>query len=125
MYANSLDELNQVNGFLESILTSLRAGVAVLDRELHVLVWNRHAEDLWGVRRDEAEHAHFLNLDVGLPVGRLMQPIRACLNGGDGQEVVVDATNRRGKAIQCKVSVSPLLTDKHEPIGAILLMEES
>ena len=43
-------ELNQVNDFLEAILTSLGIGVAVLDRQQRVQVWNRRAEDLWGLR---------------------------------------------------------------------------
>src|SRR5262249_25137339 len=68
------DELNQANGSLESILTGLRSGVAVLDPELRVTVWNNQAEDLWGLRKEEVEGKHFLNLDIGLPVGELRQP---------------------------------------------------
>ena len=60
-------ELDDANAFLEAILTSLRAGVAVVDRDLQVQVWNQRAEDLWGLRRDEAVGQHFLNLDIGLP----------------------------------------------------------
>jgi len=120
------DELNQVNGFLESIFTSLRAGVAVLDRELRVLVWNSRAEDLWGVRRDEAERAYFFNLDVGLPVGQLMQPIRASLAGDlTDHEVMLRATNRRGRAIVCQTRVLPLVAPSGgEPRGVIVLMDE-
>ena len=61
-------ELNQVNEFLEAILTSLGFGVAVLDAQQRVQVWNRRAEDLWGLRADEAVDNHFLSLDIGLPV---------------------------------------------------------
>ena len=120
------DELNQVNGFLESLFASLRAGVAVLDRELRVLVWNGRAEDLWGVRREEAEHAHFFNLDIGLPVGQLMQPIRACLAGDlDGHDASLRATNRRGRPILCHTRVLPLVSrTSDEPRGVIVLMEE-
>jgi two-component system CheB/CheR fusion protein len=41
-------DLNEVNAFLESILLSLHAGVAVLDRELRVSAWNEQATELWG-----------------------------------------------------------------------------
>lgn len=75
------DELNQVNGYLESILTCLRAGVVVVNRELQIQIWNDKAEDLWGLRLAEVEGQHFLNLDIGLPVDQLRQPIRACLGG--------------------------------------------
>jgi two-component system, chemotaxis family, CheB/CheR fusion protein len=120
------DELNQANSFLEAVFTSLRAGVAVLDRELRVLVWNRQAEELWGVRTEEAEGAHFLNLDIGLQVGRLMPAIRACL-GGDlgGQELHLPATNRRGRPIVSLTRVFPLVSrTSDEPHGVIVLMEE-
>lgn len=120
------DELNQANSFLETILTSLRAGVAVLDRELAVLIWNRRAEDLWGLRSDEVAGQHFLNLDVGLRVERLADPIRVALAGdADAQEVVLPCTNRRGRAIQCRVTVLPLVArDGEPPHGVIVLMEE-
>ena len=72
-------ELNQVNDFLEAILTSLGLGVAVLDREQRVQVWNQRAEDLWGVRPDEAVDNHLLALDIGLPSEQLAAPLRAVL----------------------------------------------
>jgi two-component system CheB/CheR fusion protein len=119
------DELNQVNGFLESILSSMPDGVVVLDGELRVLAWNVRAEDLWGLRNDEVRGKHFLNLDIGLPVLQLTQPIRACTNDTTRQEVVVDATNRRGKSIAMRVVCSKLLaaTRSGDP-GVLLVMQE-
>ena len=71
-------ELNQVNDFLETILTSLGIGVAVLDRQQRVQVWNHRAEDLWGLREDEAVEHHFLSLDIGLPAEPLAGPCAPC-----------------------------------------------
>ena len=79
-------ELNQVNDFLEAILTSLGLGVAVLDPQQRVQVWNRRAEDLWGVRPDEAVDNHFLGLDIGLPAERLAPALRAVLSGASERE---------------------------------------
>jgi two-component system CheB/CheR fusion protein len=119
------DELNRANGFLESILTGLRSGVVVLDRELHVIAWNPRAEDLWGLRSDEVRSQNFLNLDIGLPTDQLRAGIRACLNGdGDHLEQVVPATNRRGRAITCRVTATPLTGGDKEIRGVILLMDE-
>ncbi|HET9533438.1 MAG TPA: CheR family methyltransferase [Blastocatellia bacterium] len=118
-------ELNEVNDFLESILTSLRAGVLVVDQNLRILVWNRRAEDLWGLRAAEVEGQHFLSLDIGLPVDLLKQTVKNCLQGeSDYQEAAVEATNRRGRNIECRVVCSPLNKKDGVIRGAILLMEE-
>ncbi|GAB2850054.1 CheR family methyltransferase [Lentzea nigeriaca] len=118
-------ELDRVNDFLESILTSLRAGVIVLDVQMRVLAWNRGAEELWGVRRDEAEGEHLLNLDIGLPVAELRPVVRSAL--GDGmfmEEVKLSAVNRRGREVLVRVVCSSLRTNGGEPDGAILVMEQ-
>ncbi|BAZ69977.1 MCP methyltransferase, CheR-type with PAS/PAC sensor [Fischerella sp. NIES-4106] len=120
------DELAQINTFLESILTGLHSGVVVLNQDLHIQIWNYRAEDLWGVRADEVKGRHFLNLDIGLPVEQLRQPIRACLLGESScPEVTLEAINRRGRAILCKISCTPLRASTTRDIqGVILLMEE-
>jgi two-component system CheB/CheR fusion protein len=119
------DELNQVNGFLESILTSMRGAVVVVDGDLHIHVWNHRAEDLWGLRAEEVQGKHFLNLDIGLPVGQLRQPIRASLSGEtEFMEVVLSAMNRRGKTIQCRVTCTPLIGPGEKIRDVLLLMEE-
>jgi two-component system CheB/CheR fusion protein len=117
-------ELNEVNDFLESILTSIRAGVMVLDENMRIQIWNHRAEDLWGLRADEVDGRHFLNLDIGLPVDRLKNLVRSCLVAeSDHQEVLLDAVNRRGRPIKCRVTCTPL-TKKGDGIrGTILLME--
>ena len=120
------EELNHANRFLESVLTSLRSGVTVLDRELRILAWNRNTEELWGVRGDEVSGQHILNLDIGLPVQKLRTALKACLSGESPQEqMVLDAVNRRGKKILCQITCSPLLGDEGSITGAILVMEEA
>jgi two-component system CheB/CheR fusion protein len=123
-------ELNRVNEFLEAILTSLGLAVAVLDRDQRVIVWNNHAEDLWGLRQDEAVGQHFLALDIGLPTGSLVQALRSAISGADGhQELELEAVNRRGRAIVCRTTVMPLVdaVDGREPAmrGAIVLMDDT
>ncbi len=39
-------ELDDANAFLEAILSTLRAGVVVIDAGMRVRAWNRRAEDL-------------------------------------------------------------------------------
>ena len=119
------EDLNQANRFLESVLISIRSGVAVVDHELRILAWSRHAEELWGLRGEEVSGQHLLNLDVGLPVQKLRAALKACLNGEDTHEqMVLDAVNRRGKKILCQITCSPLLGSESQTAGAIIVMDE-
>ncbi len=119
------DEVNRANAFLQSIVSSLRSGAVVIDQHFNILVWNHRAEDLWGLRETEVKSHSLLSLDIGLPVDRLRAVIRPCLSGDDNHtEVLLEATNRRGKAIQCRITCAPLLAANKERQGAILLMEE-
>jgi len=119
------DDLNQVNVFLESIMASLRGGFVVLDRDMHVLVWNQRSEDLWGLRSEEVRGRHFFNLDIGLPIDLLNKPIRAVISGEDpGEETILDARNRRGKDFRCKVTYAPLYGIDRTVRGVILVMED-
>jgi two-component system CheB/CheR fusion protein len=118
-------DLNSANAFLESVFASLRAAVVVLDREYRVQVWNAQAEELWGVRGGEAVGTHFLGLDIGLPVAELSQPIRDVLSGDKPHAALtIRATNRRGKTIDCGVTIAPLEAVGTSAKGVILLMEE-
>jgi len=123
-------ELNRVNEFLESILTSLGIGVAVVDRQQRVQVWNHRAEDLWGLRQDEALDHHLLSLDIGLPTEQLAGPLRSVLGGASEREMsLLAAVNRRGRAIECATTILPLLSpsgdgDGDGVRGAILLMQD-
>jgi two-component system CheB/CheR fusion protein len=114
-----------VNSFLECILGSLHSGVVVLDADMEVLVWSHHAEELWGLRSEEVLHRHFLNLDIGLPVAKLHDALRQCLAGKEGlyQTMVLPAINRRGRAVQCRIDISPLRDLDGEMGGVIVLMD--
>jgi two-component system, chemotaxis family, CheB/CheR fusion protein len=119
------DEMNQLNAFLESVFGGMRAAAVVVNQNLDVLVWNRRAEDLWGLRADEVQGRSLLNLDIGLPVRELREVVRPCLGAeGEHGEIVLDAINRRGKKIQCRITCSPLVSAAKKREGVILLMEE-
>jgi two-component system CheB/CheR fusion protein len=118
-------ELNDANVFLETILTSMGMAVAVLDRDQHVRVWSAHAEELWGARADEVRGHHILSLDIGLPLDQLRTGMRTALAGGLPRiDEHISATNRRGRAIHCRVTILPLALDGEAPSGSVLLMEE-
>jgi two-component system CheB/CheR fusion protein len=117
------NQLNQVNGYLESILASLRGGVVVLDQQLQIQIWNEKSEELWGLRSEEVHGTNFFNLDIGLPVDQLHQPVRAILTGETAcQDVDLLAVNRRGKQIMCHASCSPLFNSLQQITGVILVV---
>jgi two-component system CheB/CheR fusion protein len=119
-------EVSELNRFMESILSSLRAAVAVADRDLKLLVWNERATDLWGLRSEEVVGEHLLNLDIGLPVERLRPVVRRVLSDGADpvdEDVHIDAINRRGRSITVRVSASPLRGGDSEITGVILVLD--
>jgi two-component system CheB/CheR fusion protein len=119
-------ELDEVNNFLESILTSLRAGVIVVDVEMRITVWNQGAEELWGVRRAEADGQHLLNLDIGLPLAEMRPMVRAALTDPDySEELLVSAVNRRGRPVSIRVICGALRASDDEITGAILVLEQT
>ena len=68
---------------------------------------------------------NFLGLDIGLPVNDLRKPIRDILAGASQQaETVLPATSRRGKPLECRVTLAPLRDSADGVEGVILLMEE-
>jgi two-component system CheB/CheR fusion protein len=121
---DSTARLDDANVFLEAVLTSLRAGVAVVDRDLRVKMWNRRAEDLWGLRAAEVTGQHFLNLDIGLPLELLRPLLRGAIGGATG-EANVDAVNRRGRAVAVRVVCTALhgRRDGDPSEGVIIVME--
>ena len=120
-------DLDTINTFLESVFSSLRPAVVVLDADFQVKVWNLGARELWGITTEEAVGVNFLALDIGLPVAELRQPIREVLSGTVPEAyATLQATSRRGRSIQCRVRLTALRAAGHKPItGVIVVMEDA
>jgi two-component system CheB/CheR fusion protein len=120
-------ELDEARTFLEGVLSSVAAGVVVLDAELVVRSWNKGAEELWGLRADEVRNQAFFKLDFGLPTADLRDIVQQCLASGRRTgPAQVDAVNRIGRTITCTVVCSPLKGGSvGDTEGAVLLMEET
>ncbi|HMC78822.1 MAG TPA: CheR family methyltransferase, partial [Vicinamibacterales bacterium] len=119
-------DLNASNAFLESVFSSLGNAVIVLDRDLRVDVWNSGATDLWGLRADETRGMNFFTLDFGLPLAALHQPLRDVMHGGEAlRELSIPATNRKGRALECRLRISPLRDTTGATVGSILQMQDA
>jgi two-component system, chemotaxis family, CheB/CheR fusion protein len=119
------DEVSRLNGFMVSILESMDSGVAVIDRDLRVLAWNHRAEDLWGVRTDEAVGVHLFNLDIGLPLEGLRDAVRDQLtdSSSSAESSIVDAVNRRGRALRVRVTLTPVQGRSDVDAAVMLMMD--
>jgi two-component system CheB/CheR fusion protein len=119
------EELDRLNLFLEGILGNLGVGVAVVDRENKIQLWNGNSQDLWGLREDEAAGEDLLGLDIGLPLEKLRGPLLAAIStAAESSDLLLDAVNRRGRAFSCEVRVMPLFSASRGHFGGIVLMRE-
>jgi two-component system, chemotaxis family, CheB/CheR fusion protein len=117
-------ELDESNAFLQSILQSVTSAVIVMDEELRVQAWNERAAELWGLRSDEVAGRSLFGLGIGLPVEELRSAIRRSLTDQSARdEITVEAVNRVGQTVDCRVTVSPLLGPQGRVRGVILLVE--
>ena len=124
MRQQTLDH-ERLNTFLESILSSVNVGVVVVDKALHVVLWNKEAKNLWGLPTEEVVGRPFLKLDIGLPVKKMKEPLKTFLEGNKtSQELLLKAINRKGQAIQCRIMFNIILGPKKERQGVVLVMEE-
>jgi two-component system CheB/CheR fusion protein len=117
------DETLQANSFLASVLSGIEQGVVVVDPAFRIVAWSRRITELWGLRDDEVEGEHLLNLDIGIPLQRLRDPIRRVLAGADVDALELDGHDRRGKSVHVQIAFAPLQNrpEAEEPDGAILL----
>ena len=116
-------ELDESRIFLEGVLSSVSAGVVVLGAEARVQGWNRGAEEMWGLRLSEVMGRPFFQLDFGLPTADLREVVEQVLTTREPSAPLQShAVNRRGRAILCSVTCSPL---DGPADGVVLLMEQS
>ncbi|WP_410604921.1 CheR family methyltransferase [Amycolatopsis sp. lyj-90] len=114
-------ELDETRMFFEGVLSSVEAGVVVLDGDLRVRSWNRGAEELWGLRAGEVYLEGFFALDFGLPTAGFRDVVELCNETGQrAAQVEIDAVDRKGRPLLASVSCSPL----SGPGGGVVLMTE-
>ncbi|MBV9193442.1 MAG: PAS domain-containing protein [Solirubrobacterales bacterium] len=119
-------ELHQINSFLESIFSTTGIGVAVIDDSQRVQIWNGNARELWGIAPEEAEGEHLMALDFGLPLEDLRGDLKAALGGEIHRaQRIVDATNRRGQPLQCRVTLVPLARVGNDGGAGVVIMMEA
>jgi two-component system CheB/CheR fusion protein len=123
------EELDQTNGFLGSVLRSLGSAVIVLNEDLRVRIWSPGAEDLWGLRPEEAQSRELLSLDIGLSAVEIAPMLRQVL-GGQAESAVrpvaveLTAVNRRGRTVELQIVASPMRNEEGGISGIILVIDQ-
>jgi two-component system CheB/CheR fusion protein len=118
------EEVERFNVLLHSITGNIPLGAVVMNAGLTVTVWNERAADLWGLRTDEVVGKSFFDLDIGLPTEEMRKMIGEVLSGKPASdEMVVEAVNRRGTQIRCRVRAS-FFSDSAQHGAVVLVMEE-
>jgi two-component system CheB/CheR fusion protein len=118
------DEFGQYREYVEAILRGLDAGVVVVDPELRVLSWNRWSENAWGLREEEAVGQPFIALDIGLPAQQLERALRQAIVDATPRDHVLDARDRRGRSLKCRVRIAPLTHEDRTRHGAVIMFED-
>jgi two-component system, chemotaxis family, CheB/CheR fusion protein len=117
-------ELDDARMFLDSLVDSVHLGMAVVDREMRVVIWNRGCEELWGLRANETNGQVLTSLDIGLPMDTVRPLIgNAFVDPDSPGELTVEAVNRRGRPTQVRVTCSGFQAPEGGVTGALLLMD--
>jgi two-component system, chemotaxis family, CheB/CheR fusion protein len=118
------DEFGDYRHHVDAILRGLDVGVVVVDTDLTVRSWNRWSENAWGLREEEVTGQAFGSLDIGLPVHQLEAAVRSAALQSEASEMIMDAVDRRGRTMRCRVRVAPLLFDDRTTQGAVIMVED-
>ena len=116
-------EVDQSNGFLQSIVEGLELAVVVVDADSRVQLWNTGAERLTGIRSFEAEGLHLLDLGLDLPPDEVRGLLRdVVMLGQQRAELEATVTNRFGRRHSRQLLAHPLRRRQGEVHGAVLTM---
>jgi len=96
-----------------------------VDTDLRVQVWGPGAEDLWGLRTDEATGRSLAELDIGLPVTDVIPLLTRTLSSKPSRsEAVVEAMNRRGRPVSMLLECLLLRDDEDNHRGVIIVLNQ-
>jgi two-component system, chemotaxis family, CheB/CheR fusion protein len=120
-------EVDQVNGFLQGILTGLDLAVLVIDQDYRVQLWNAGAERLTGLRAFEAQGRRLTELPLALPVERVGAVLaNVVLRGERSGPLEVEIADRFGNAQSRRLMVTPLRRgSSHEVHGAVVTLDDT
>lgn len=118
------DELERMREFSENILESLNDGLAVVNRDDHIVRWNRQLEELYGVRHEEA---------VGRRLDQIFEPgflevlrsaRRESPEGAAFYRVPLTTHHESSRRLLVNVATTPLRDSDGAIAGSIVIIED-
>jgi hypothetical protein len=118
------NEVERMRQFSENILESLNDGLAVLDRDEHIVRWNRRLEELYGVRHEDAVGRTLGQLFDGSVVELIRSGTTDSAEGAAHYRVPLRTRHEPERRLLVNVGATPL-RDAHGAVtGTILIVED-
>jgi two-component system NtrC family sensor kinase len=105
--------------FLENLLDSLEGGVLAVDRDMRIIAFNRAAEEITGLKREDVLHKECDQVLKG-DLCKDECPMKEVMETGEpvySYEVMI--INKTGEKIPVNVSTSALKSSRNKIIGAV------
>jgi hypothetical protein len=118
------DELERMRQFSENILESLNDGLAVLDRNGHVVRWNRPMEELQGIRHEQAVGQPLDALFDAQIVGMVRGSSTDAPEGSAYYRIPMSTRHDPPRRLLVNVGATPLRDSASEIVGTIVIVED-
>jgi two-component system, chemotaxis family, CheB/CheR fusion protein len=115
-------ELNCMDSRHRTLLNSLDHGLAVLDRDGVVTVWNRAAERIWGLRAEQVVNRQFFGLSLGDMTQQAQEALDRVVAGSEAAEITGVLLTSLGTVQHGTLRFVPLRTIMGEVTGAVVIM---
>ena len=118
------EELDRMREFSENILESLNDGLAVVNRDDHVIRWNRRLEELYGLRHEEAVDRPMSEIFDQEFFETLRSARRESPEGAAIYRVAVTTRHDPPRRVLVNVATTPLRESDGAIAGSIVVIED-
>ena len=118
------EELDRMREFSENILESLNDGLAVVNRDDHVIRWNRRLEELYGLRHEDAVDRPMSEIFDQEFFETLRSARRESPEGAAIYRVAVTTRHDPPRRVLVNVATTPLRESDGAIAGSIVVIED-
>jgi two-component system, NtrC family, sensor kinase len=118
------DELERMREFSENILESLNDGLVVVNRDQHIVRWNRRLEELYGARHEEMVGRRLHEVFDASFIDMIASASRESAEGGAFYRVPLTTRREDGRRLLVNVATTPLRDSDAAVAGTIIVIED-